>query len=82
MYDDFGGSLPKFTYIFLKTRLASFLGIFTLVYFSLHFTSWVKGNIRRRRLWVISSFIMTLIALLACTYALYLPIYKMAGAIE
>ena len=30
MYDDFGSTLPALTYLILKTRLSSFLGIFTL----------------------------------------------------
>ena len=81
MYDDFGGTLPTFTYLFVKAKLSSFLGLFTLVFFSMQFTGWVSSSIRRRRLWVVSSFIMSLIAMGLCIYALHLPVFQMASSV-
>lgn len=81
MYDSIGGSIPTLTLLFLKKKLSSFLGLFTLVFLGFQFTGWVNSSIKTRRLWIVLSFIMSLIAMGLCVYALHLPIFKMAGSI-
>jgi hypothetical protein len=77
-YKDFGGSLPILTVFASKFWFSPFFGIFANILFLLQWHRLVKNNLRRRRGWIVFTFIFALFAHGICVIAIYLPIIKIA----
>ena len=82
MLADFGGELPTLTTIVVTPWFAPLLGAFSVCIFALQWLEWAKHHLKRRRMIVAVSFAFSLISCCICVYGLYLPIFKMARALQ
>ena len=82
MFEDFGGELPTLTAIVLIPWFAPLLGALAACIFVMQWIDWAKHHLKRRRILVAGSFLFALISFCICRLALYLPIFKMAGALQ
>ncbi|MFO0722199.1 MAG: hypothetical protein U1E65_00365 [Myxococcota bacterium] len=79
MFQDFGGTLPKVTELVLQIWFAPLLGVLPL---GLLAFGLAQGPLRRRRLALVLAFLVGATELGLVIWAVYLPVFALAGRIE
>jgi hypothetical protein len=80
MYDDFGGELPFWTTLALRPFVPPILGVLVLAVTGLAIWQWKEPI--RRKLILCGALVAGAGSLLGLLYALYLPIFELAGRVS
>jgi hypothetical protein len=82
MFQDFGSSLPALTELVLSSWFLPLLGVVPLILLAAGAIARPIATISVRRGLIVAAFIAGFGATALCLYALYLPVFQLAGSIR